>query len=167
MRRILLCFGLILAIGLSAKELNRAIGMSAGFISGTGISYRVMEGKTGYQFAGGHYATYDNGLKNSGSNISASVYHNLVNTGRSRFYLLAGATFYDVYRRTKHYYYSDVTIENWRRNYLNVGAGIGWEFPLTEYFHMSIEWPWYYDNRAEFVKFIPQAGFHYYFQEKR
>ena len=102
MRRILLFFGLILAVSLSAKEMKRAIGMSAGYISGTGISYRVMEGKTGYQFAGGHYSTYDKGdLKSSGSNISATFYHNLVNGETNRFYILAGATIFHNYKREK------------------------------------------------------------------
>lgn len=159
---------------LSADVLGRSIGMSAGYISGSGFSYRVMNGKTGYQIAGGLlYSKQKEELHNSdgtynrisnGSNISVTFYYNLINKETSRFYLLAGSTFFRVYEKYEDYdYNNNYEIVESTNSYFNIGVGIGLEFPLTKHFHASVDWPWYYDNKANFLKFIPQAGLHYYF----
>ena len=175
MKRTLFLILLIMSITvLSADVLSKSIGMSAGYISGSGFSYRVMDGKIGYQIAGGLlYSKYEDELNDSdekynkiysGSNISASFYYNLINKGSSRFYLLAGTTFFRVYEKYEDYDYNyNFEIAESTNSYFNIGVGIGLEFPLTKHFHASIDWPWYYDNKANFLKFIPQAGVHYYF----
>jgi len=160
---------------LSADVLGRSIGMSAGYISGSGVSYRVMDGKIGYQIAGGILYTKNKEELNdsdekynqiySGSNISATFYYNLINKETSRFYLLAGSTFFRVYEKYEDHDYLDNTykVAESTKHHINIGVGIGLEFPLTKHFHASIDWPWYYDNKANFLKFIPQASVHYYF----
>ena len=176
MKRILLFILLTTSITLlSADVLGRSIGMSAGYISGSGFSYRVMNGKTGYQIAGGLlYNKREKELHNSddsydrissGSNISATFYYNLINKKTSRFYLLTGSTFFRVYEKHEIHDYLDNTYEivETTHSYLNIGIGIGLEFPLTKHFHASVDWPWYYDNKVNFLKFIHQAGVHYYF----
>lgn len=175
MKRTLFFILLITSITvLSADILSKSIGMSAGYISGSGFSYRVMDGKIGYQIAGGIlYSKHEEELNDSdekynkiynGSNISASFYYNLINKETSRFYLLAGTTFFRVYEKYEDYDYNDnYEITESTNSYFNIGVGIGLEFPLTKHFHASVDWPWYYDNKANFLKFIPQAGLHYYF----
>jgi hypothetical protein len=175
MKRILFFILLITGITvLSADVLSKSIGMSAGYISGSGFSYRVMDGKIGYQIAGGLlYSKHEEELYYSdekydeiynGSNISATFYYNLINKETSRFYLLAGTTFFRVYEKYEDYdYYYNAEIVESTNSYFNIGVGIGLEFPLTKHLHTSIDWPWYYDNKANFLKFIPQAGLHYYF----
>ncbi|MCK4956078.1 MAG: hypothetical protein KAS49_00475 [Candidatus Cloacimonetes bacterium] len=156
---ILLIFSIAL---LSAEPLNRSIGMSAGYISGSGISYRVMEGKTGYQFTAGNLFESENKDIYSGTNIAGTFYYNLKNKETSRFYLLAGTTLFHIFEKEE----KDEENEEAKRKdvyYLNIGIGIGLEFPLTKHLHASIDWPWYYDNKIKFIQFIPQAGVHYYF----
>ena len=153
---------IITASILFAEELTHSIGMSAGYISGSGISYRQMNEKFGYQIAGGAYYHYEPEDEEEereleeylGWNISGTFYYILKNWQTSRFYLLAGTTIFDIYNN----------IQNEDDTFVNIGIGIGLEFPLTKYFHLSVEWPWYYDGKLEFLKFIPQAGVHYYFK---
>ena len=175
MRRVIFVLILFASSILFAEELTHAIGMSAGYISGSGISYRQINEKYGYQIAGGAYYNYEpedeeeefnddiEDSKYLGWNISGTYYHILKNWQTSRFYLLAGTTIFDVYDITQNEFGNNEA-ENIDATYINIGIGIGLEFPLTKYLHVSVEWPWYYDGKAEFVKFIPQAGVHYYFK---
>jgi len=175
MKKIFLIMILVTSFILSADDLTHAIGMSAGYISGSGISYRQMNQKSGYQIAGGAYYNYEpedeedefnydiEENKYLGWNISGTYYYILKNWQTSRFYLLAGTTIFDVYDITQNKF-GDFEEENEDKTYINVGIGIGLEFPLTKYLHLSVEWPWYYDGKSEFLKFIPQAGVHYYFK---
>ena len=181
---ILILMIIITASILSAEELTHSLGMSAGYISGSGISYRQMNEKTGFQIAGGAYYHYEEDDEESiydseylGTNISGTVYYILNNKQTSRFYLLSGITIFSVYEKGA----DDADDCEWWVNpetglweiyecpstdeiYINIGIGIGLEFPLTRHLHMSVEWPCYYDDKIEFVKFIPQAGVHYYFK---
>lgn len=169
MKELILILIIISISILSAEELTHSIGMSAGYISGSGISYRQMNEKFGYQIAGGAYYHYEpedeeeerDSEKYLGWNISGTGYYILKNWQTSRFYLLAGTTIFDVYDITQNEFGDDEKDED--ETYINVGIGIGLEFPLTKYLHLSVEWPWYYDGKLEFLKFIPQAGVHYYF----
>ena len=172
MKKLILILIMISISILFAEELKHSIGMSAGYISGSGISYRQMNERFGYQIAGGAYYSYEPEdeedvvedvytIEYLGMNISGTGYYILKNWHTSRFYLLAGTTIFDVYDKAKmesgDYEYEDDI-------FINVGIGIGLEFPLTKYLHLSVEWPWYYDGKLEFLKFIPQAGVHYYFK---
>ncbi len=165
---------------LPAEEITHSLGMSAGYISGSGISYRQMREKTGYQIAGGAIYNYEPDVDNPefdneyfGVNISGTFYYLLHNKKTTRFYLLGGTTIFHVFEKgiDDEEWYNPET-ESWEIKeslvideiYLNVGIGIGFEFPITKHLHMSVEWPWYYDDKKEFVKFIPQAGVHYYFK---
>ncbi|MCK5050657.1 MAG: hypothetical protein KAS53_02870 [Candidatus Cloacimonetes bacterium] len=169
MKKLILMLIIISISILFAEELTHSIGMSAGYISGSGISYRQMNERFGYQIAGGTYYEYyvadEDSLSDEeylGWNISGTFYYNLKNWQTSRFYLLAGTAIFDIYDKE----YIEDTDSDYEVNdetYINIGIGIGLEFPLTKYLHMSVEWPWYYDGKLEFLKFIPQAGVHYYF----
>ncbi len=169
MKTLILITMIITLSVLSAEELTHSIGMSAGYISGSGISYRQMNEKFGYQIAAGAYYSYEpedeeeesDSEKYLGWNISGTYYYILKNWQTSRFYLLAGTTIFDVYDTTQNEFGDYEEDED--ETYINVGIGIGLEFPLTKYLHLSVEWPWYYDGKLEFLKFIPQAGVHYYF----
>lgn len=180
MTKLILLIMLICCITfLSADELGKSFGMSVGYISGSGFSYRVMNEKSGCQIAGGmfysrhkeeYYDSDDNYYKiNNDLNISATFYYNLINKETSRFYLLAGSTLFRRYKKFEKLDFHDYNhkIAETENYYLNIGLGIGLEFPLTNHFHFSIDWPWYYDNKANFLKFIPQAGLHYYFMESK
>jgi len=170
MKKLILVMMIITSSILFAEELKHSIGMSVGYISGSGISYRQMNEKFGYQIAGGAYYEYYEADEDSlsdekylGWNISGTFYYNLKNWQTSRFYLLAGTTIFDVYDK-EYIEDTDSEYEVNDKTYINVGIGIGLEFPLTKYLHLSVEWPWYYDGKLEFLKFIPQAGVHYYFK---
>ncbi len=174
MKKIILVMMIITSSILLADELTHSIGMSAGYISGSGISYRQMNEKFGYQIAGGAFYSYEpenvedeeDQVEYLGWNISGTYYYILKNWQTSRFYLLAGTTIFDIYHMTQNEYGNNEEdeVENEDATYVNVGIGIGLEFPLTKYLHVSVEWPWYYDGKLEFLKFIPQAGVHYYFE---
>ena len=184
---ILIMIIIITASILSTEELTHSLGMSAGYISGSGISYRQMREKIGYQIAGGVIYNYepddDESLHNVyereylGANISGTFYYILHNKKTTRFYLLGGTTIFRVFEKGV----DDADDCEWWYNpetgiwgikecpttdeiYINIGIGIGLEFPLTKHLHLSVEWPWYYDDKTEFIKFIPQAGVHYYFK---
>lgn len=169
MKKLILILIIISVSILSAEELTHSIGMSAGYISGSGISYRQMNEKFGYQIAGGAYYYYEPEDEEEeseleeylGWNISGTFYYILTNWQTSRFYLLAGTTIFDIYNNIENEYDDDEYEDD---TFVNIGIGIGLEFPLTKYLHLSVEWPWYYDGKSEFLKFIPQAGVHYYFK---
>jgi len=171
---------IITASILSAEELTHSLGMSAGYISGSGISYRQMREKIGYQIAGGVIYNYEPDIDNPeldneylGANISGTFYYLLHNKKTTRFYLLGGTTIFRVFEKgidDDEWFNPETGFWEIKKSptineiYINIGIGLGLEFPLTKYLHMSLEWPWYYDDKIEFIKFIPQAGVHYYFK---
>jgi len=153
MRRILLIIFFLSLLKLSADEIERAIGLSAGYISGSGFAYRVMSQDSGYQIGAGHFSAYEAGKQEiSATNLAYTFYHNFANTPNVKFYLLLGANYFHLYEDNKPE----------TDNYINLGAGIGAELSLSKRITWAIEWPWYYEGESNFIKFIPQTGIYYY-----
>ncbi len=112
-------------------------------------------------------------------NIGGNVILPLRKTTYSMFYLHAGANwkysdqkifsqYYD-YDHTEYgtsYYYPNEPIYTTHkvRSYCNIGIGPGVELQAGRYFKLALELPVTYTGDDEFIMYIPQVGFYYYFK---
>lgn len=203
-RLIILVF--LTVLPLSAQELVHGLGFAAGQLSGIGFSYRYLPKDYGFQVSFGVLSLKDNnegpqeytGTYSPGTwlpgtdqypysyqsrsihaNIGLMLIKVLHEAKRSRFYVMAGFSYFhraEIYKETYYGYrliddttfkYGPVGNERERTERENTsygGIGIGMEFRITDNIRVALEWPLVYSNKGDLVMYIPQAGLHYFFK---
>jgi hypothetical protein len=178
MRRMLMI--VLFLCGLAAlsaiEKYNTAMGLHFGETTGNGYSIRNWGDTNAYQITFAAYATgdrnpeydhydftgtdYRNARKNSIS-LGVNYLWGLLNAERYNFYLISGMSY--TFRSVKRYYApSDskwVRDDRWA-----VGAGPGFEFEVSDRFHVCIEIPMKYNHKDDITMYIPSGGFYYYFK---
>ncbi|RPH99943.1 MAG: hypothetical protein EHM72_10610 [Calditrichaeota bacterium] len=197
------CLFLLLALPLYAQESHNGLGFAVGQLSGIGFSYRHLPKENGFQVSFGvlslhredgtdiYYEHNDDDRGNqyaqsmfqsergreSHANVGVLVFRVLHDAKRSRFYALAGVSFF--YASTEYsdqeyrmgeegmYYYEPYgnpvkRVE--RENTLYGGLGIGIEVKFTTNIRAALEWPLTYSSKGDLVMYYPQVGLHYFFK---
>jgi len=134
-----------------SKELGETVfglGVSAGFLSGFGMSFRYHTSTAfSYQVVGGIIKA-DSRLN---YDIGCLLQYNLVRGAKVRFYACGGAG----------YFYSGET-ENELAGPFRAGAGIGIEQARVEAFNFSAEFIFTFFSDGAVIP-LPQVSAHYYF----
>ena len=113
-------------------------------------------------------------------NVGANLIFPLKRTGSTLFYVHGGGCwkysdekiFYKTYEldystANNFCYYqplSGVSTSHKVKSYMNVGLGPGFEINAGKYFKLVLELPVTYTGNDEFIMYIPQVGFYYYFK---
>lgn len=113
------------------------------------------------------------------ANLGVNLYKQLHQSRKSRFYLLAGTAAYLFSEEVSEQDYSyDDTDSVWVKTgqvrheqnndfTLNLGAGFGIEYKLSENIRLNLEWPLTFsfsDGDMNIYMYIPQGGIHYFFK---
>jgi hypothetical protein len=138
---------------------NTAMGLHFGTSTGSGYSVRSWQENMGYQIT---LAAYTSNSNTPRAKKTASLGLNfllpLLNTETYNFYLMAGASYvYRIKRKAD----SDSSWE--RDDKWTLGVGPGFEFALSDRFHLSIEVPMTVNSDEDIDMYIPSAGIYYYF----
>ncbi len=156
MKKIIIIFILLAIAVLGVSETSRSLGISAGFLSAGGFSYRQFNDQIGYQInfiAVGTEETFP-------IILGGKFLYQLHQTEKSRLYFLAGGA-----------YIHDIGSEKNVSNLINMGGGIGFEFTIHSNLRFSFDMPVIFsdllgemDNDiSDVINFIPDIGLHYYF----
>ena len=148
---------ILLAIAtLGFSQTSHSLGISAGFLTAGGFSYRQFTDQYGYQINFIAVGTEEN----FPILLGGKVLYPFHQTDKSRIYYLAGGSFI-------HDIGSEKTI-----NYLiNIGGGVGFEFTIKSNLRFSFDMPIVIsdllgkmDNDiSDVINFIPDIALHYYF----
>lgn len=134
------------------KELRQSVfglGISAGFASGIGLSFRHhLPGKMVYQIVGGIIKSKDE-LNYS---VGGELQFDLQRTAGSRFFIVGAAG----------YFYSGSNDTNGMEAPGRIGLGIGGEIPLGDDLGLTGELLFTYMSDGTVLP-LPQASIHYYF----
>lgn len=197
------CLFLLLALPLYAQESHHGLGFAVGQLSGIGFSYRYLPNDNGFQVSFGvlslqgddetdiYYEQYDDDHGNLyaqsmfqsererefHANVGVVVFRVLHDAKRSRFYALAGVSFfysstefsdqeYRMGEEGQYYYepYGQPVKRVERDNTLYGGVGIGIEVKFTNNIRGALEWPLTYSSEGDLVMYYPQVGLHYFFK---
>ena len=156
MKKITIIFILLAFVVLGFSETSRSLGISAGFLSAGGFSYRQFNDQIGYQInfiAVGTEETFP-------ILLGGKVLYSFHQTYKSRIYYLAGGS-----------YIHDIGSEKNVSNLINIGGGVGFEFTIKSNLRFSFDMPIVIsdllgkmDNDiSDVINFIPDIGLHYYF----
>lgn len=128
------------------------------------------------------YTDYNWDMTVSGS-FGYNHYKTLRRTNNSTLYLLAGGA---VYFRSEHeisrdFKYSQIDSSKYQIKYIsdeksewihdgtiNLGAGFGIEYNITDNIRISLDWPLVFslstDSDFQIIMYVPQGSIHYYFK---
>ena len=113
------------------------------------------------------------------ANLGINIYKPLHNGKRSKLYLLAGTAGYFFREKISEqdYTYNDIDslwVQTGQRRdatetefTLNLGAGFGFDYKLSENIKLNLEWPLVFsfpEDDMRIYMYIPQVGIHYYFK---
>jgi hypothetical protein len=197
---------LFVAVPLFAQEMTHGLGFAAGELSGVGFSYRYLPEGNGFQVSFGVLSLSNknsapqeyNVTTSPGSwlpstdpypnsynsreihaNIGLMVMKVLHQAKRSRFYAMAGFSYFHRTQIFKERYYGfrminettfhygpvgDEQVRKEQENTTYGGIGIGMEFKITDNIRFALEWPLTYSSKGDLVMYYPQAGLHYFFK---
>ncbi len=154
--KIIIILILLAIAALGFSQTSHSLGISAGFLTAGGFSYRQFTDQFGYQINFIAVGTEEN----FPILLGGKVLYPFHQTDKSRIYYLAGGSFI-------HDIGSEKTI-----NYLiNIGGGVGFEFTIKSNLRFSFDMPIVIsdllgemDNDiSDVINFIPDIGLHYYF----
>ncbi|HPG38403.1 MAG TPA: outer membrane beta-barrel protein [bacterium] len=158
------------------------------------INFGVLSFKNDDEFSEGYsYTVYDGSWmpdpnmisteyrsgRETWANVGITLFKPLHRSGKSLFYVMAGVSNYysDQEEYEQDYKYSPVDedtyhygphgekrVTNDKENTFHVGAGLGFEYRLTDNIRLSLEWPLSYGSDGNINMYIPQGGVHYYFK---
>jgi hypothetical protein len=202
----LLLLILFAAVPLFAQEMAHGLGFAAGELSGIGFSYRYLPEDNGFQVSFGVLSLsnkdsapqeytgtispgnwlpstdpypYSYSSRETHANIGVTVMKVLHRAKRSRFYAMAGFSYFYRIQNFKERYYGyrmidettfhygpvgDEQVRKERENTTYGGIGIGMEFKITDNIRFALEWPLTYSSKGDLVMYYPQAGLHYFFK---
>lgn len=189
------------------KELEQGLGFFGGMISGSGFSYRHIQDNWGWQinfgvlsfkndddFTEGYSYTVGDGSwipdpnqvmtesrsgRETWANIGITFYKPLHRSGKSLFYIMAGASDYfsDLEKYEQDFKYTKIDENSFhygphgikrtskeKEHNFYIGVGLGFEYRLTNNIRLSLEWPLSYGSDGDINMYIPQGGIHYYFK---